>query len=83
MKKAKTNSEAEKMYAAGHLAQYKSKDLPAALALYRDIIAAHPEEKEAGYSRSQISNIACNAVPEQELLDAQVALALSHLNPQA
>jgi hypothetical protein len=72
-------SEACQMYAAAHLEQYKNKDLPAALALYQEIIAAHPEEKEAGYSYSQIHNIANEVVPRQQLLDAELELAHSHL----
>jgi hypothetical protein len=67
------------MYAEAHQEQYKKNDLPAALAIYRDIIATHPDEKEAGYSRGQIRNIASKVVPKQELLDAELELALSHL----
>jgi hypothetical protein len=67
------------MYAAAHLEQYKNKDLPAAPALCREITAAHPEAKEAGHSCSQIHNIASKVVPEQEPLDAELELVLSHL----
>jgi hypothetical protein len=74
-----TRSKANQMYADAHLEQYKNKDLPAALAIYRAIIAAHPEEKEAGYSRGQIRNIAREVVPRQEILDAELELALRHL----
>jgi hypothetical protein len=74
-----TRSKANQMYAKAHQEQYKNNDLHAALAIYRDIIAAHPEEKEAGYSRGQIRNIVSKVVPKQELLDAELELALSHL----
>jgi len=74
-----TRSKANQMYADAHQEQYKNHDPPAALAIYRAIIAAHPEEKEAGYSRGQIRNIASKVVPKQELLDAELELALSHL----
>jgi hypothetical protein len=40
---------------------------------------AHPETQEAEYSRSQIQNIVSTVVPNQELFDAQVELALGHL----
>jgi hypothetical protein len=74
-----TRSKANQMYAEAHQEQYKNNDLSAALAIYRDIIAAHPEEKEAGYSRGQIRNIVSRVVPKQVLLDAELELALSHL----
>ena len=78
-----TGSTANQLYVQAHVAQYKDKDLPVALGLYQRIIAAHPEAKEAGYSRSQISSIASNVVPKQAMLDAQVELALAHLDARA
>jgi hypothetical protein len=83
MKNGSRRSKANQMYIAAHQEQYKNRDLPAALAIYREIIAAHPESKEAGYSRGQIRNIASKVVPQQELLDAQLDLALSHLALQS
>jgi hypothetical protein len=36
---------------------------------------------EAGYSRTQVQNIVNAVVPKQELLDAQMELALARLEP--
>ena len=72
-------TEAGQQYAAAHAAHYTTKNLREALDLYKGIIAAHPDTREAGYSRSQIQNIVNAVVPEQELFDAQVDLALAHL----
>jgi hypothetical protein len=71
--------EVGRQYEAAHAAHYKTKDLHEALELYKEVIAAHPDTREAGYSRSQLINIVNSVVPRQELLDAQVALALTHL----
>lgn len=79
MKKDTRRSEANQLYTAAHQEQYKNKDLSAALAIYRDIVAAHPGSKEAAYARGQIRNIVSKVVPKQELLDAELELALSHL----
>jgi hypothetical protein len=40
-------------------------------------MASHPSAREAGYARMQVQNIV-NAVPKQELLDAQIKLVLIH-----
>ena len=66
-------------YAAAHRAHYSERNLVAALRLYRDLIALRPHAPEAAYSRSQIQNIVKAVVPMQELLDAQVGLALAIL----
>jgi len=55
------------------------KSLRKALVLYKDIIADHPNTKEAVYCLTQIQNIVKNVVPKQRLLDAQVELALTCL----
>ena len=72
--------EACSRYAAAQAEQYETKDLHEALELYMHIVAAHPETKEAGYSRSQIQNIAKRVVPEPELLQAHVSMARAHLD---
>ena len=79
MKRTTTETEAGRQYAAAHEAHYTTKDLSEALELYRDILTAHPETREAEYSRSQIQNIVSSIVPKQELFDAQVELALAHV----
>ena len=40
-------------------------------------MAAYPDTPEAGYSRSQIQQIAKAIVPQEKLFDAQVDLALA------
>ncbi len=71
-------TEARRQYAAAHAAHYKTKDLREALEFYKGIVAAHPDTQEAGYSRSQIHNIIKEVVPEQELFEAQVGMAMAH-----
>ena len=66
-------------YATAHHAHYSERNLGAALRLYTDLIASRPNAPEAGYSRVQIQNIVNAVVPKQELLDAQVRLALASL----
>ena len=72
-------AEARQQYEAAHAAHYTTKDLREALELYKRIMAAHPSTQEAGYSRLQIQNIVNAVVPEQELLDSQVNLALTRI----
>jgi hypothetical protein len=71
-------TEASQHYAAAYAAHYTTKDLREALELYKSILAAHPDTQEAGFSRSQILNIAHLVVPKKELFDALVNLALAH-----
>jgi hypothetical protein len=66
-------------YAAAYAAHYSERNLAAALQLYSELIAASPNAPEAGYSRAQIRNIVDAVVPAQDLLDAQVGLALTEL----
>jgi hypothetical protein len=49
-----------------------------ALEFYKGIVAAHPDTREAGYSQSQIQNIIKEVVPERELFEAQVGMAMAH-----
>jgi len=70
---------ARKQYAAAYATHYSKRDLREALELYRGVMAAHPDTPEARYSQSQIQNIVKAVVPSQELLDAQVDLALTHI----
>jgi hypothetical protein len=79
MKKDIVFSTAGKKYEAAHAAHYTKKNLHEALVLYKGILAAHPDTREAEYSRSQLMNIVNSVVPKQELLDAQVELALALL----
>jgi hypothetical protein len=78
MRNDKGLTEASRQYAAAHAAHYETKDLREGLELYRGILAAHPDTQEAGYSRSQIQNIIKEVVPERELLEAQVGMAMAH-----
>ncbi len=72
-------TEAAREYAAAYSAHYSERDLAMALQLYKKIIASHASAREAGYSRTQVRNIVNAVVPKQELLDAQIELALGHL----
>jgi hypothetical protein len=72
-------TEAGRQYAAAYAAHYTARDLRLAVQLYMEVIASHPSAKEADCSRMQVQNIVNSAVPKQELLDAQIELALAHL----
>ena len=72
-------TEAGRQYAAAYAAHYTGRDLPLALQLYRKLMASHPGDQEAGYCRTQIQNIINTVVPQQELLDAQIELAVARL----
>ena len=80
MKNRNSVTVAEQDYTKAHDMHYKTKDLPEAFKLYRDIIADYPETKEAGYSLSQVQNIVNAVVPKQEVMDALVALTLAHFD---
>jgi hypothetical protein len=69
---------ADQDYTKAHDMHYKTKDLPKAFKLYRDIIADYPETKEAGYSLSQVQNIVNAVVPKQDVMDAIAALTIAH-----
>jgi hypothetical protein len=75
--------EAGRQYAAAYAAQYKGRDLLAALQRYIKLMASHPDAKEAAYSRMQVQNIINTVVPKQELLDAQIGLAVAHLEHES
>ncbi len=75
----RTVTESARAYASANAAHYSERDLAAALQLYKKIMACYASTREAGYSRMQILNIAHSLVPAQELLDAQVELALARL----
>ena len=79
MKNENRHTEAREQYTAAHDTHYTTKDLREALQLYRGIMVAYPNTEEAGYARSQIQNIVNAVVPKQELLDAQLDLALARI----
>jgi len=79
MKNQTELSTAGMRYAAAYAMHYTDKDLHGALDLYQGIITQHPDSQEAGYSKSQIHNIVKSVVPEQELFDAHVKMALTHI----
>jgi hypothetical protein len=66
-------------YAAAYAAHYSERNLAAALQLYMELVASRPNAPEAAYSRAQIQNIIHAVVPAQELLDAQIGLALARI----
>lgn len=71
--------EAGRLYEIAYATHYQAQDLRKAFDLYRSLMAAHAGTPESAYSRAQLLNIANAVVPRQELLDAQVDLALAHL----
>jgi hypothetical protein len=71
-------TEASQQYAAAYAAHYGTKNLREALEFYKGIVAAHPDTQEARYSRSQIQNIIKEVVPERELFEAEVDMAMAH-----
>ena len=77
------HSEANRQYATAYAAHYTDHDLPSAMRLYKQVIASHPSDPEAEYSRVQIQNIVNEVVPKQELLDAQMELAVDHFEQSA
>ncbi len=79
MKKNTESTEAGKQYDVAYAAQYSGHDLLGALKLYKEITVAHPNDQAAKNSLAQIQNIVKAVVPKQELLDAQMTMALSHL----
>ncbi len=83
MRNKTEHTEANRQYAAAYAAHYTEHDLPAAMQLYKQIVASHPSDPEAEYSRVQIQNIVNAVVPKQELFDAQMDLALSHFEDGA
>jgi hypothetical protein len=78
MKSETEPTEANRQYAAAYAAHYNDHNLTSAMQLYRNVIASHPTDPEAEYSRVQIQNIVKAVVPKQELLDAQMELALPY-----
>lgn len=82
MKIEATPTKAGQDYAAAHAMHYKDKDLNAALDLYQGVMTAHPDTPEAGYTRSQIQNIAKSVVPSQVLLDGETAMARAQIKQQ-
>ena len=75
--------EAGHRYALAYLSHYAMKDLYEALGLYQDIVTRYGDTPEAAYSQSQIMNIVNSIVPQQEILDTQVDLAMSHIRGRA
>ncbi len=76
-------TEANRQYAAAYAAHYTEHDLPAAMQLYKQVMTSHPSDPEAEYARVQIHNIVNAVVPKQELLDAQMEMALTHFEHSA
>ena len=80
MKKLSPFGDAGRRYEAAHQAHYSARDLPLALDLYQGVLTAHPRSTEAGFSRTQIQNIANSVIPPQALLDAQISLIVAHFS---
>jgi hypothetical protein len=74
------SEEAGQQYATAYDTHYTTKDIHKAFTLYEDIIAAHPDTKEAGYSKSQVQNIVNAVVPKKEIMDSLMRLARTHFD---
>ncbi|MBW3596036.1 MAG: hypothetical protein KY475_02035 [Planctomycetes bacterium] len=72
-------TEAARQYEAAYAAHYSERDLSLAFRLYKELLASHPGEPEAGFSRMQLQNIVNTIVPKQDRLDAQLQLASARL----
>ena len=83
MRNKTEHTEAHRQYATAYAAHYTEHDLPAAMQLYKQIMASHPSDPEAEYSRVQIQNIVNSVVPKKELLDTQMELAVTHFEHSA
>jgi len=78
MRSLKKLTEVELEYARACEKHYNERDFPSAFQLYMNIIATHPDDKEAEYSRMQIDNIVNATIPKQELLNAHTQMLLAH-----
>jgi len=67
MRESGLSRDADQYYATAYESHYTAKDIHKAFTLYEDIIATHPDTKEAGYSRSQIQNIVNAVVPKKKI----------------
>ena len=74
------STEASRQYASAYDAHYMTKEIDKAFALYERIIAAHPDTREAGYSRSQVQNIVNAVVPKKKIMDSLLELARIHFD---
>ena len=83
MRDIEAPTEAAWQYTEAYEAQYTAKDLRMALDLYQVLMGAHPDAAEAGYARAQVRNIAGHVIPDQELLEAQLEMAYTHLPREA
>ena len=77
------DKQASAKYEKAYAAHYKTKNLEDAITLYQEIIKSHAATPEAGYARAQLLNIVGNVVPPEELLAAQVKLALGRLKKKS
>ena len=67
--------EAARQYATAYEIHYAHKNMGEAFKLYKEILTAYPDTKEAGYAKSQIQNIVNAVVPKEESLRVQMDLA--------
>lgn len=80
MRNETKQTEAAHEYAKAYATQYSERDLPLALQQYNQLMASHPSDPEADYSRMQVQNIVNAVVPKQELLAAQIELVRLHFD---
>ncbi len=70
---------ASRAYDKAHSMHYATKDLHQALELYQGVLGAYANTQEAEYSLTQMHNIVKGVVPKDDLMTAQVDLALARL----
>ena len=78
MNKEMVITAAGRQYTEAYKKHFASKDLFAALQLYKHVVASYPDSEEAEYSRTQIQNIMRDVVPKDVLYGAQLDMALKY-----
>ena len=78
MSENRQSTEAGRKYSIAYDAQYTTKDIHKAFTLYADIIAAHPNTEEDGYSKSQVQNIVNAVVSKKKNMDSLLELLRIH-----
>ena len=65
-------------YAQAYRVHDSTSDLAQAFALYRDLIEAHPDSREAAYARVQIENILKTSLTRETILSAHIGILERH-----
>jgi len=73
----------KQLYSAAYEAHYSTGNLLEALWRYEEVISVHPDSAEAGYSGTQVQNIASSLVSRGELVESYLRLARERLGRQS